>query len=47
MVSAFSFSVDEAAIESKITFNVSAINGTDIQVDWGNGELNDYKDRRL
>ncbi len=43
MVSAFSFSVDEAAIESKITFNVSAINGTDIQVDWGNGELNDYK----
>lgn len=34
MVSAFSFSVDEAAIESKITFNVSAINGTDIQVDW-------------
>lgn len=38
---ALTFTVDRAAVESKMVFQISATDGATIQVDWGDGVLKD------
>ena len=38
---ALTFTVDRAAVESKMVFQISATDGATIQVDWGDGVLRD------